>query len=107
MFQRTFLRQAQAARSALSVRSISTAPLRRTSPSQIQPQLRTFSPFARQQAFRSYSSENKSENGETAANKEGESEEAQDPVRKELEEKKKEVVDLKVRGPEEPISGLA
>ncbi|GKZ30469.1 mitochondrial matrix cochaperone [Aspergillus brasiliensis] len=88
MFQRTFLRQAQ--RSLRSVRptSINTAALRRT------PQLSQPVPsIARQSAYRFYSTENKAENGEK---KEGETaQEAEDPVRKELEEKKKEVVELK------------
>ncbi|GAT26381.1 mitochondrial co-chaperone GrpE [Aspergillus luchuensis] len=92
MFQRTFLRQAQ--RSLRSVRptSINTSALRRT------PQLpQTVRPIAPQSAYRFYSTENKAENGEK---KEGESaQEAEDPVRKELEEKKKEVIELKVKLP--------
>lgn len=92
MFQRTFLRQAQ--RSLRSVRptSINTSALRRT------PQLpQAVRPIAPQSAYRFYSTENKAENGEK---KEGESaQEAEDPVRKELEEKKKEVVELKVKLP--------
>ncbi|KAL4968471.1 mitochondrial nucleotide exchange factor MGE1 [Aspergillus stella-maris] len=92
MFKRTLLRQAQASRSLLSVRSASTAPLavRRTSQFQ-QPQL--LRPFALPTA-RCYSTENKAENGDKEQ-KEGVESEAQDPVAKELEEKKKEVVDLK------------
>ncbi|KAL3251577.1 hypothetical protein ABHI18_010563 [Aspergillus niger] len=92
MFQRTFLRQAQ--RSLRSVRptSINTSAFRRT------PQLpQSVRPIAPQSAYRFYSTENKAENGEK---KEGEAaQEAEDPVRKELEEKKKEVVELKVNLP--------
>ncbi|PKY01657.1 GrpE-domain-containing protein [Aspergillus campestris IBT 28561] len=89
MFQRTFLRQAQAARSVLSVRS-SASTLRRTS--QLQPQLPAFRPLARQPAYRFYSTENKAENGKEEQ-KEGEGE--SDPLRAELEKKEKEVVELK------------
>ncbi|PYI07627.1 mitochondrial co-chaperone GrpE [Aspergillus sclerotiicarbonarius CBS 121057] len=84
MFQRTFLRQAQ--RSLLAVRpsSTTTSALRRTS--QL-PQLAR--PVARQSAYRFYSTENGEKKADAAA------EEAEDPVRKELEEKKKEALDLK------------
>lgn len=92
MFQRTLLRQAQAARSVLSVRS-SASTLRRTS--QLQPQLPAFRPLARQPAYRFYSTENKAENGKEEQKKEGEEEQA-DPLRAELEKKEKEVVELKV-----------
>ncbi|KAL4952907.1 GrpE-domain-containing protein [Aspergillus filifer] len=93
MFKRTLLRQAQASRSLLSVRSASTAPLavRRTSQFQ-QPQL--LRPFTRLPTARCYSTENKAENGDKEQ-KEGAESEAEDPVAKELDEKKKEVVDLK------------
>ncbi|KKK13252.1 putative mitochondrial co-chaperone GrpE [Aspergillus rambellii] len=90
MFQRTFIRQAQASRSLLSARPASTAPLALRRTSQLQPQFSR--PLARLPAYRFYSTENKTENGE---NKENGPAEAEDPVRKELEEKKKEVVDLK------------
>ncbi|PWY74412.1 GrpE-domain-containing protein [Aspergillus heteromorphus CBS 117.55] len=88
MFQRTFLRQAQ--RSLLSVRSTSatTSALRTSQLSQ------SVRPIARQSAYRLYSTENKPENGEKKENEAKEAE-AEDPVRKELEEKNKEVVDLK------------
>ena len=92
MFQRTFLRQAQ--RSLRSVRptSINTSAFRRTP--QLPQSVRAIAP---QSAYRFYSTENKAENGEK---KEGEAaQEAEDLVRKELEEKKKEVVELKVNLP--------
>ncbi|PYH99584.1 GrpE-domain-containing protein [Aspergillus ellipticus CBS 707.79] len=88
MFQRTFLRQAQ--RSMLSVRPTSTTSALRTS--QLSQSVR---PIARQSTYRLYSTENKPENGEK---KDGAAEaeaEAEDPVRKELEKKEKEVIDLK------------
>ncbi|KAK1143486.1 GrpE, mitochondrial [Aspergillus melleus] len=87
MFQRIALRQAQAIRSVASVRTTSSAPLALRRTSQL-PQ--TFRPLACQPNFRSYSTENKTEQ------KEAESKEApEDPIQKELEEKKKEVTDLK------------
>ncbi|KAL4803529.1 GrpE-domain-containing protein [Aspergillus unguis] len=90
MFKRTLLRQAQASRSLLSVRSASTAPLAVRRTSQFQPQL--LRPFARFPSSRCYSTENgdKKENGAEET-----SEANEDPIAKELEEKKKEVVDLK------------
>ncbi|KAL4933424.1 mitochondrial nucleotide exchange factor MGE1 [Aspergillus undulatus] len=94
MFKGTLFRQAQASRSLLSVRSASTAPLavRRTSHFQ-QPQL--LRPFARLPTARCYSTENKAENGDKEQKENGAESEAADPVAKELEEKKKEVIDLK------------
>ena len=96
MFQRTILRQAQAASSLLSVRSTSSAPsaLRRTS--QFQPQ--SLRPLAPLPGLRNYSTENKAEEGkqEKNENAESESQNPEDAVRKELEKKEKEVVDLKV-----------
>ncbi|KAJ0422864.1 GrpE-domain-containing protein [Aspergillus carlsbadensis] len=89
MFQRTLLRQAQASRSLLSVRSASTAPFAVPRTSQFQPQL--LRPFARLPTTRCYSTENKTENGNSAESTEA----AEDPITKELEEKKKEVVELK------------
>ncbi|KAL3496033.1 GrpE-domain-containing protein [Aspergillus germanicus] len=89
MFQRTLLRQAQASRSLLSVRSASTAPFAVPRTSQLQPQL--LRPFVRLPTARCYSTENKAENGNAAESTEA----AEDPVAKELEEKKKEVVELK------------
>ncbi|KAL5365909.1 GrpE-domain-containing protein [Aspergillus floccosus] len=95
MFQRSILRQAQVARSLLSVRSTSTAPLAVRRTSQWQPQLTQFRPLAPRSAFRSYSTENQAAEGEKKENGAEEAKEAEDPVQKELEEKKKEVVDLK------------
>lgn len=97
MFQRTIFRQAQAARSVLTASTSTSAAqlaLRRTT--RLQSQLPTaMRPFAPQPIRRFYSTENNGEKKEAA--QEGESaENAEDPVRKELEEKKKEVTELKV-----------
>ncbi|KAI9368450.1 GrpE-domain-containing protein [Aspergillus egyptiacus] len=92
MFKRNLLRQAQASRSLLSVRSTSTAPLAVPRTSQFQPQI--LRPFARIPTARFYSTENKTENGDKPKENEA-SEGAEDPIVKELEEKKKEVVELK------------
>lgn len=98
MFQRTIFRQAQAARSVLTAStSTSAAPLALRRTTRLQSQLpRAMRPFAPQLARRSYSTENNGEKKEAA--KEGEATEnaEEDPVRKELEEKKKEITDLKV-----------
>ncbi|OOQ90224.1 GrpE protein like protein, mitochondrial [Penicillium brasilianum] len=96
MFQRTIFRQAQAARSVLTASTSTSAAqlaLRRTT--RLQSQLPTaMRPFAPQPVRRFYSTENNGEKKEAA--QEGESaENAEDPVRKELEEKKKEVTELK------------
>ncbi|KAF9883579.1 Mitochondrial matrix cochaperone [Aspergillus nanangensis] len=93
MFQRTFFRQAQATRSFLSVRSASTAsPLTVRRTSQWQPQ--QLSQLVSRPAFRSYSTENQAEKeGESGEKKEPVAEE--DPCQKELDAKKKEVIDLK------------
>lgn len=110
MFQRTLLRQSRAIRPVLSS-SYSAVPFAIRASSRLQPQL--LQPLVRQPAFRFYSTEDKPGNGEQkeAENENGkanekengkengatESQEApEDPVRKELEEKKKEVVDIKV-----------
>lgn len=97
MFQRTILRQGQtAARSALSSRSISTAPFAVRRPSQLQSQLpQSFRPLLRQPAYRFYSTEKAAE----SEGKEGEAAELspEDALRKELEDKKKEATDMKVR----------
>jgi len=104
MFQRTILRQGQtAARSALSSRSISTAPSAVRRPSHLQSQLpQSFRPLIRQPAYRFYSTEKAAESeGKKEEAKEGEAAAAEqspdDALRKELEDKKKEVTDLKVR----------
>lgn len=89
MFQRTILRQAQAARSILSPSSPSTASLalRRTTQQARLPVIRPFAP----QSTRLYSTETKeateAENAENA--------EAEDPVKKELEQKTKESIEFK------------
>ncbi|KAJ5759536.1 GrpE protein [Penicillium odoratum] len=91
MFQRTLLRQAQAARSVLSASSSTSAPLalRRTSPFQTRLPA-AVRPFAPQPFSRSYSTENKE--AEATAT---EDVEAEDPVKKQLEAKEKEIVELK------------
>ena len=96
MFQRTIFRQAQAARSVLAASPSTSAPLALRRTSQLQTRLpAALRPFAPQPISRFYSTENNGEQKE--ASKEGENgENAEDPVRKELEEKKKEVIDLKV-----------
>ncbi|KAJ5196333.1 hypothetical protein N7449_006812 [Penicillium cf. viridicatum] len=89
MFQRTILRQAQAARSILSTSSPSTASLalRRTTQQARLPVIRPFAP----RSTRLYSTETKeateAENAENA--------EAEDPVKKELEQKTKESIEFK------------
>lgn len=98
MFQRTFLRQAQAAKSVLSLRATSTTPsaIRRTS--QLQPQLQSVRPLVRQPTYRFYSTENQTQNAEKTEAKENETaeESTEESLRKELETKQKEIVDLKV-----------
>ncbi|KAE8355298.1 GrpE-domain-containing protein [Aspergillus coremiiformis] len=96
MLQRTILRQAQATRSLLSVRSMSSAPLTLRRTSQFQPQF--LRPLARLPVVRNYSTENKTEEGkqeEKKENGESESQSPEDSVRAELEKKEKEVIDLK------------
>ncbi|KAJ5792534.1 GrpE protein [Penicillium pulvis] len=90
MFQRTLLRQAQAARSILaSSSSTSAAPLALRRTSQFQTRLpAAVRPFAPQPFARSYSTENKEAEATENA-------EAEDPVKKQLEAKEKEVVELK------------
>jgi molecular chaperone GrpE len=89
MFQRTLLRQAQAARSVLATSSSTSASLALRRTTRLQQQLpAAIRPFA--QPTRFYSTEKE-------ASKEGESESAeQNPLEKELEAKNKEVIDLKV-----------
>lgn len=92
MFQRALLRQSQAVKSAFSSTRTST-PLAARQTSPLQPQL--LRPLAYQPAYRFYSTEKNGENGKDseAATKQ---ETPEDPVRKELEEKKKEASELKV-----------
>ncbi|KAJ5190884.1 GrpE protein [Penicillium cinerascens] len=90
MFQRTLIRQVQAARSVLATSSSTSAPLALRRATRLQQQLpAAIRPFAPQPMSRFYSTEKE-------ASKETEGENAeQDPVQKELEETKKEVIDLK------------
>lgn len=98
MFQRTIFRQAQAARSVLTAStSTSAAPLALRRTTRLQSQLpAAMRPFAPQPARRFYSTENNGEKKEAAPEGETAENAEEDPVRKELEEKKKEVTDLKV-----------
>lgn len=91
MFQRTLIRQAQAARSVLATSSSTSAPLALRRATRLQQQLpAAIRPFAPQPMSRFYSTEKE-------ASKETEGEDAeQDPCQKELEETKKDVIDLKV-----------
>ncbi|KAJ5460476.1 GrpE protein [Penicillium daleae] len=97
MFQRTIFRQAQAARSVLTAStSTSAAPLALRRTTRLQSQLpAAMRPFAPQPARRFYSTENNGEKKEAAPEGETAENAEEDPVRKELEEKKKEVTDLK------------
>lgn len=103
MFQRVLLRQGQVARSVLSSsRPFSTAPSAIRRPSQLLPQFSQVArPLIRQPAGRCYSTEKES-NGEnknaeaTEGEASAESETPEDPIRKELEEKKKEAAEMKV-----------
>jgi hypothetical protein len=90
MFQRTILRQAQAARSILSTSSPSTASLalRRTTQQPRIPAIRAFAP----QSTRLYSTETK----EATESETAENAEAEDPCKKELEQKTKEAIEFKV-----------
>lgn len=90
MFQRTILRQAQAARSILSTSSPSTASLalRRTTQQARLPAIRPFAP----RSTRLYSTETK----EATEAESAENAEAEDPVKKELEQKTKEAIEFKV-----------
>ncbi|KXG48036.1 GrpE nucleotide exchange factor, coiled-coil [Penicillium griseofulvum] len=89
MFQRTILRQAQAARSILSTTSPSTASLalRRTTQQPRIPTIRAFAP----QSTRLYSTETK----EATESETAENAEAEDPCKKELEQKTKEAIEFK------------
>ncbi|KAJ5959328.1 uncharacterized protein N7479_006478 [Penicillium vulpinum] len=91
MFQRTILRQAQAARSILSASTPSTASLalRRTIQQQRIPAVRPFTP----RSTRFYSTETKEKEATEAET--AENAEAEDPVKKELEEKTKEAIEFK------------
>ncbi|KAL2001034.1 hypothetical protein VTN02DRAFT_2326 [Thermoascus thermophilus] len=102
MFQRMLLRQGQIARSALSVRSTSASPLTRASPlQQVTRSTRRLAPPAARRFYSSEAENNKEKKEEekkeeAAPAEEGKKEEkAEDPVQKELEEKKLEVIDLK------------
>lgn len=91
MIGKAFLRTTQAARSAASIRSIPSAASRQ---SFIQPSLQSARPLPTRLQRRFASTE---ANGEKTAEKNGEAEQAaEDPVKKELESSKKEVVELKV-----------
>lgn len=93
MIGKTFLRTTQAARSAASIRSMPSAASR---PSFIQPSLQSARPLPIRLQRRFASTEANGDKA-AAAEKNGEAEKpAEDPVKKELESSKKEVVELKV-----------
>lgn len=100
MFQRTILRQAQAARSVLAASSsTSSAPLALRRTTRLQSRVpAAIRPFAPRPIARFYSTENNAEQKE-AAQEGGENAEAEDPVRKEFELKEKEIIELKVHQP--------
>ncbi|KAI1833938.1 hypothetical protein DTO006G1_299 [Penicillium roqueforti] len=97
MFQRTLLRQAQAARSILSTSSPSTASLalRRTTQQPRIPAIRPFVP----RSTRLYSTETKeateAEKEKAEKSESTENAEAEDPIKKELEQKTKEAIEFK------------
>lgn len=96
MFQRTLLRQAQAARSVLAASTSTSAPLALRRTTRLQSRMPAAPrPFAPQPLSRFYSTENNGEQKE-APQEAGENAEAEDPSCKELEDKKKEIVELKV-----------
>jgi molecular chaperone GrpE len=92
MIQRTLLRQSRALSS--SIRSTPKAPLARP---QFQATLQNITAFSRPVASRWYATEPEAKQGEgEAAKTETKATEAEDPAKKELEAKNKEVLDLKV-----------
>lgn len=96
MFQRTLLRQAQAARSVLAASTSTSAPLALRRTTRLQSRMPTTRrPFAPQFMSRFYSTENNGEQKE-ASKEGGENAEAEDPLSKELEEKEKEIIEMKV-----------
>ncbi|PGH23527.1 hypothetical protein AJ80_02481 [Polytolypa hystricis UAMH7299] len=101
MIARTILRQQRAAKSILSFRSVSTTslPSTRASPLQLCSQ-RTAKPLAPRlfQRYASTESESKKENNEAAASGNGENgkaAEAEEALKKDLEEQSKLIIDLK------------
>lgn len=94
MFQRTMFRQAQAVRSALATApSTSSASLALRRTSQLQSRLpAAVRPFTPKLMSRFYSTENNGDKKDASS----EAENAEDVVAKELEEKKKEIIELKV-----------
>lgn len=93
MFQRALLRQSQAVKSVLSSTRTSTAPLAVRQTSRLQPQL--LRPLAYQPAYRFYSTEKEGGENEKDSEAAAKQETPEDPLRKELEEKKKEASELK------------
>ncbi|KAJ5317062.1 hypothetical protein PENANT_c030G08076 [Penicillium antarcticum] len=85
MFQRSIFRQAKAARSVISSSSPASQALRQTTQSRV-PAIRAFAP----QTIRSYSTEKEAKEASEAQNGE-----AENPIQKELDEKNKEVIELK------------
>jgi molecular chaperone GrpE len=83
MFQRSIFRQAQAARSVISSSSPASQALRRQTQLRV-PVIRAFAP----QTTRCYSTEKEATEAQNG--------EAENPLQKELDEKNKEVIELKV-----------
>lgn len=104
MFQRALLRQSQAMRSALSSRSLTTAvssPLTRTSPLRLQfPSIGAYPLRSVQRYYSSEAESSKTETKDAGEQKESKTETAEvkeeDALKKELEAKQKEIVELKV-----------
>lgn len=101
MFRRALLQQSQAAKSALSVRPLSTTSLsqRITAPIRSQHILKPIAPRVWQR-YSSTETEGEKKEGESSAegkNGEQQAESATEALQKELEAMKQEVVDLKVR----------
>jgi molecular chaperone GrpE len=86
MFQRSIFRQAKAVRSVISSSSPASQALRQTTQSRV-PAIRVFAP----QTIRSYSTEKEASEAQNG--------EAENPIQKELDEKNKEVIELKVCHP--------
>ncbi|PGH05201.1 molecular chaperone GrpE [Blastomyces parvus] len=98
MISRTVLAQRQAAKSVLSIRSTSNRALLATRTSCLQPLAQSIKPFPPRLCQRYYSSEGAEPKKNAATEENGnekKQEDVEDPVKKELETAKKEIVDLK------------
>ncbi|PGH36775.1 molecular chaperone GrpE [[Emmonsia] crescens] len=99
MIPRTMLRQRQAAKSVLSIRSLSNSALPARRPSYLQPLSQSIKPFPPRlcQRYSSTQSEGAEPKKEATTEENGKEKkpEAEDPAKRELEAAKKEIVDLK------------